>query len=163
MRVLLTALFVQLAAGSVMTSESSSLSAGTLYEVEGGAVSSIPLGNFATSALDVKPLPGMGLFHSAFITAGSFNSTTAQCTVCITIEPTSSQVRCKIGLRGVDGNLLKNASFGMDDLSSVYSALETTLTVMGADSKYPKKLQGYMSEAEEVDARRAAAEAEASK
>ena len=58
----------------------------------------------------------------------------------ITIEPTSSQVQCKIGLRGVDGNLLKNASFGMGDLGSVYSALETTLTVMGADSTYPKKL-----------------------
>ena len=41
--------------------------------------------------------------------------------------------------------------------------LETTLAVMGADSKYPKKLQGYMSEAEKVDARRAAAEAEASR
>ena len=152
MRGLLTALFVQLAAGSVITSKSSPLSAGTLHSVE-----SMPLGNFASSTLDVKPLPGLGLFHSAFITAGSFNSTTAQCTVRITIEPTSSQVQCKIGLRGVDGNLLKNASFGMDDLGSVYSALETTLTVMGADSTYPKKLQGYMSEAEEADARRTAA------
>ena len=123
----------------------------------------MPLFNFASSTLDVKPLPGLGLFHSAFITAGNFNSTTAQCTVFINIEPTSSQVQCKIGLRGVDRNLLKNASFGMDDLGSVYSALETTLTVMGADSKYPKKLQGYMSEAEKVDARRAAAEAEASR
>ena len=59
--------------------------------------------------------------------------------------------------------MLKNASFGKDDLGLVYSALETTLTVMGADGKYPKKLQGYMSEAEEADTRRTAAKAEALK
>ena len=94
-----------------------------------------------TSTLDVKSLPGMLSFHSAYITTGSFNPGTGQCNLFLAIEPTSSQVTYKLGLKGVDGNLLKNPSFRSDDVGSVYSALETTLTVMAANNKHPQSIK----------------------
>jgi hypothetical protein len=62
--------------------------------------------SFTTSTLDVKSLPGMLSFHSAYITTGSFNPGTGQCNLFLAIEPTSSQVTYKLGLKGVDGESL---------------------------------------------------------
>jgi hypothetical protein len=103
----------------------------------------------------------MQSFHGAYISTASFNAATGQCNVFLAIEPTSTQVTYKLGLKGEDGNALKNPPFQSDDLGSVYSALETTLSVMAANGKHPQKLKNYMAEAEEAATRRAPAEAEA--
>ena len=134
MRAALFAFSVLFAAGSVMASESP-LPASALSSDDRSAAERLRMSYFAsstTSTLDVKSLPGMLSFHSAYITTGSFNPGTGQCNLFLAIEPTSSQVTYKLGLKGVDGNLLKNPSFRSDDVGSVYSALETTLTVMAA-------------------------------
>lgn len=162
MRGALFAFSVLFAAGSVMASEPP-LPASALPSDDRSAAERLRMSYFSssTSTLDVKSLPGMLSFHSAYITTGSFNPGTGQCNLFLAIEPTSSQVTYKVGLKGVDGNLLKNPSFRSDDVGSVYSALETTLTVMAANNKHPQKLKNYMAEAEEAVARRVAAEDEA--
>jgi hypothetical protein len=137
---------VLFAAGSVMASESP-LPALALVADERSTATSVPMGYFATSttSLDIKSLPGMVSFHGAYITPASFTPATGQCNVFLAIEPTSSQVTYRLGLR------------------SVYSALETTLTVMAANGKHPQKLKNYMAEAGEAAARRAAADEESLK
>ena len=141
MRGALFAFSVLFAAGSVMASESP-LPASALSSDDRSAAERLRMSYFAsstTSTLDVKSLPGMLSFHSAYITTGSFNPGTGQCNLFLAIEPTSSQVTYKLGLKGVDGNLLKNPSFRSDDVGSVYSALETTLTVMAANNKEQRR------------------------
>ena len=114
---------VLFAAGSVMASESP-LPASALVSDERSTVTSLPTGYFATSSssLDVKSLPGMLSFHSAYITTASFASTTGQCNLFLAIESTSSQVTYKLGLKGLGGNLLKNPSSGASAASGTWSS-----------------------------------------